>query len=150
MVNTSREKLTERLVELVERINQSMHCQPPEGWSDLELTISQIRVLVFLYQEPQRMGNIAGFLGSILSSATSLIDRLVEKGLVERMPDPSDRRVVVCALTPQGQEAIEQFWRIGRVRITELAEQLDPAELKDVVHAMELLHRAAQAVGPQG
>ncbi len=142
--------MTERFVELVEQINQSMHCAPPEGWSDLELTISQIRALTLLYQEPQRMGNIAGFLGSILSSATSLIDRLVEKGLVERMPDPSDRRVVVCALTPQGQEAIEQFWRIGRIRITELAEQLDPAELKDVVHAMELLHRAVQASGPQG
>ena len=142
--------MTERFVELVEQINQSMHCAPPEGWSDLELTISQIRALALLYQEPQRMGNIAGFLGSILSSATSLIDRLVEKGLVERMPDHSDRRVVVCALTPQGQEAIEQFWRIGRIRITELAEQLDPAELKDVVHAMELLHRAVKAAGPQG
>ena len=66
------------------------------------------------------------------------------------MPDPSDRRVVVCALTPQGQEAIDQFWRIGRIRITELAEQLDPVELEDVIHAMELLYRASQAVGPQG
>ncbi len=148
MVEIGREQLTERFVELVEQINQSMHCVPPEGWSDLELTISQIRALALLFQGPQRMGNIAAFLGSILSSATSLIDRLVEKGLVERMPDPSDRRVVVCALTPQGQEAIEQFWRIGRIRITELAERLAPAELRDVVHAMELLRRAAQSAGP--
>lgn len=144
-MQATREQLTERFVDLVEQINQSMHCTPPEGWSDLELTISQIRALALLYQEPQRMGNIASFLGSILSSATSLIDRLVEKGLVERMPDPADRRVVVCSLTPLGQEAIEQFWRIGRIRITALAEQLDPSELKDVVHAMELLCRAAQA-----
>jgi len=144
MVKATREELTERFVELVERINQSMHCTPPEGWSDLELTIAQIRALALLYQEPQRMGNIAGFLGSILSSATSLIDRLVEKGLVARGLDPADRRVVLCSLTPQGRDAIEQFWRIGRIRITALAERLEPEELRDVVHAMELLSRAAQ------
>ena len=77
-------------------------------------------------------------------SRRSIIDRLVDKGLVERAPDPEDRRVVICRLTPTGREAVEAFWRIGRLRIVSLAEKLDNSELEKVVQAMELLCRATE------
>ena len=89
-------------------------------------------------------GGISNYLGGTLSAATSIIDRLVDKGLVERAPDPEDRRVVICRLTPTGREAVEQFWRIGRLRILSLAEKLDTGELEKVVQAMELLYRATE------
>ena len=113
-IGDSREQLTEQFVELVEQINHSMHCTPSEGWVELDLTISQIRVLALLYQGQERMGNIASYLGCIMSSATSIIDRLVDKQLVARLPGSADRRVVVCELTPLGRETMEQFWSIGR------------------------------------
>ena len=144
MQQSRKQQLTNRFVELAEQINQQMHCRPPEEWSDLELTISQVRTLALLQQEPQRMGSISAYLGGTLSSATSIVDRLVDRELVERSQDPDDRRVVICRLTPQGREAIEQFWRIARMSIVELAEQLDTDELETVVHAMELLHRAVE------
>jgi DNA-binding MarR family transcriptional regulator len=143
MQETRKQELTERFTELVEQIKECMHSHPLEEWPDLELTIPQIKTLTLLrHQGPQRMGSIATYLGSTLSSSTSIIDRLVDKGLVERLPDPDDRRVVICQLTPRGQEATEQFWRIGRTRVVELAERLDIEELKIVVHAMELLYKA--------
>ena len=54
---------------------------------------------------PKRMGDISTYLGRGMPSATSMIDRLVSKGLVERMADASDRRVVACRLTALGEEA---------------------------------------------
>ena len=145
MQETHKQELTERFIELVEQINQCMHSRPLEEWPDLELTIPQIKTLTLLrHQGPQRMGSIATYLGSTLSSSTSIIDRLVDKGLVERVPDPDDRRVVICQLTPRGQEATEQFWRIGRTRVVELAERLDIEELEIVVRAMELLYKATE------
>src|ERR687896_1177440 len=145
MQETRKQELTERFIELVEQINQCMHSRPLEEWPDLELTIPQIKTLTLLrHQGPQRMGSIATYLGSTLSSSTSIIDRLVDKGLVERVPDPDDRRVVICQLTPQGQEATEQFWRIGRTRVVELAERLDIEELEIVVRAMGLLYKATE------
>ncbi len=144
MEQTLKQRLTDRFVELVEQINQCMHCQTPNEWADLELTIPQIRALALLQQEAQRMGGISNYLGGTLSAATSIIDRLVDKGLVERAPDPEDRRVVICRLTPTGREAVEQFWRIGRLRILSLAEKLDTGELEKVVQAMELLYRATE------
>ena len=144
MERTPKQQLTDRFVDLVEQMNQRMHCRPPDKWSDLELTISQIRTLALLQQEPQRMGIISSYLGSTLSSATSIIDRLVERGLVGRGQDPDDRRVVTCHLTELGQTTIEQFWQIGHTRIIDLSEQLDVGELERVVDAMEILNVASQ------
>ena len=72
------------------------------------------------------------------------MDRLVDKGLVQRAPDPNDRRVVTIGLTSRGADAMEQFWRIGRMKIEALAEPLNPRELETVVTAMELLVRASK------
>jgi len=40
---------------------------------------------------------------------TGLADRLEERGLVERLPDPSDRRVKGLALTPEGARVRDEF-----------------------------------------
>ena len=146
MQDGSKQQLTDRFVELVEQMNQQMHCRPLDEWEGLDLTIPQIKTLAVLqHQGPQRMGSISNCLGTTLSAATSIIDRLVDKDLVQRTPDPADRRVVICQLTRPGQEAVERFWRIGRMRIVELSESLDTEELETVVRGMELLCRAVQA-----
>ena len=126
MQELTKQQLTDRFAELVEQLNQRMHCQPPDDWADLELTIPQIRALMSLRQGPERMGKISGYLGCTLSSTTSIMDRLVDKGLVQRAPDPNDRRVVTIGLTSRGADAMEQFWRIGRMKIEALAEPLNP------------------------
>jgi DNA-binding MarR family transcriptional regulator len=43
------------------------------------------------------------------SNMTSVIDRLVENGLAERMPDQNDRRVINIALTNKGNELIGEW-----------------------------------------
>lgn len=39
---------------------------------------------------------------------TNRIDRLAQKGLVERLPDPSDRRGVLVRLTAEGRDRADQ------------------------------------------
>lgn len=141
-------QLTERLIELFEQINHAMHCTPSDGWAGLDLTFQQMRVLAYLFEGQQRMGNIASYMGCIMSSATSIIDRLVDKDLVLRSVDPDDRRAVICGLTDTGRQTMEQFWSIGRGKITQLAEQLETSELNEVVWAAILMNRAARQVFP--
>jgi DNA-binding MarR family transcriptional regulator len=38
---------------------------------------------------------------------TNRVDRLVEKGLVDRLPDPDDRRGVLVRLTRRGQSSVD-------------------------------------------
>ena len=136
----SRQQLTDRLVELFRQIR--LASPPPGEWSQTELTMLQLRTLVMLSERPRRMTEIASHAGMSFPSATSIIDRLVSKGLVERQPDPHDRRVVSCALSSAGQEEVERFWRIGRRQIELDAEMLTVEELGTVVRGMTMLVEA--------
>lgn len=137
-----RDVLVERLIDHMERMQTGMRSQAPVAWSDVELTMPQVRTMNFLSHGPNRMGDISAYLGRGMPSATSMVDRLVGKGLVERIEDSSDRRVVACQLTPQGKERVERFWRLGRMRIASLADKLSLEELEAVVPAMEILSEA--------
>lgn len=43
------------------------------------------------------------------ASVTSLLDTLERRGLVERRPDPSDRRRLLIVITPDGKALVDQF-----------------------------------------
>ena len=140
----TKDQLTQKLVDLVDRMCAQMRPESDEEWSDLELTMPQFRAICLLGQGSERMGNIAGHLSTSMSSATSMIDRLVDKGLVERAPDASDRRVVTCQLTTKGREEMDRFMRVNQLRLTRMAGRLTVEELQTVVNAMEIFCSAAQ------
>ena len=127
---------------MVEYLNRRMHSGRLDEWHGQDITIPQIKALVLLEQkEPLRMGVIADRLGITLSAMTSIVDRLVEKNLVERGSDPHDRRVVLCKLTDQGREEMRRFWRVGREKMLKTLGILEDAQLESVVQALELLQR---------
>jgi DNA-binding MarR family transcriptional regulator len=68
--------------------------------------------MVFALQEldePKPMGKIAQLLQCDNSNVTWITDRLEERGLVERRPDPSDRRVKLIALTEEGRSVRDEI-----------------------------------------
>ena len=134
-----REELTARLTELFEQI--SARATPPGmgGLPDVELTMPQLRVLALLSSGPRRMSEVAAFLGVGLSSATGMVDRLLNRDLVDRSHDSTDRRVVICRLTERGTSVLQQYSQIGRTHIRRTADLLEEHELRKVVEAMEIL-----------
>ena len=140
----SREELVEKLVEHMERMQSHMRVRLAPVWSGLDLTMPQAKTLFFLADEPRRMRGIAGRLGVEMPSATSMIDRLVNKGLVERRQDQVDRRAVVCSLTPAGRDAVEKVWSVRVARTEALAAVLSTEELEIVVPAMQIMADAVR------
>ena len=139
-----REALSERLVELMERMSFLMRPHTLAGWQGLELTMPQARTMFMLHRQgPTRMGVLSEHMGCGLPAATSMVDRLVKKGLVERVQDPSDRRVVACRLTGEGRGVVGRFWQVSRERRLALADALTQDELEAVVPALDILTRAA-------
>ena len=147
MQEDRRQELTDRFTESAEYLNRQLHTGRLDEWQGLDMTIPQIRTLVLLERMgPLRMGNIAIYLGRALSATTTVMDRLVEKGLVDRVADPSDRRVVICQLSESGEQAITRFWRIGRERIQIVADLLDEEQLETVVQGFELIRWAEEEI----
>lgn len=75
------------------------------GLQDIGLTAGHMKALMTLEDgEAIPMGACAQEMGCDASTATWLIDRLEEKGLVERRPSTTDRRVKGVVLTETGTE----------------------------------------------
>ena len=137
-----KQELTNRFAASVEYLNSRVYSGRLDEWQGLDMTIPQIKTLVLLERMGHlRMGNISTYLGGAPSATTAILDRLVEKGMVERVSDPNDRRVVLCQLTVHGRAAAEQFWRIGRERIQAVVNLLELEQLETAVQVLELIAR---------
>ncbi len=85
------------------------------------LTSTQRVVLIELVSAgPLRLGALAASIGLSDPTASRAVDGLVAAGIVERRPDPDDRRAVLHVATSKGREWVER-------RRTEVAAALDTA-----------------------
>jgi DNA-binding MarR family transcriptional regulator len=76
----------------------------PYGISGRELTV----LLVLASEEPASQQEAAGRLGIDRTTMVAFVDTLEGKGLVERRPDPEDRRRNVVALTTAGHHTLRR------------------------------------------
>ena len=114
-------------------------------WLGLEMSTPQFKALILIYEEEGvRMRELARRLGGSFSNATVLVDRLVERGLVERMADSQDRRVVLVRVTEEGRYLVEQLITSWRSLSPSLLKALDPADLTKLGEALRALVKAAQ------
>ena len=114
-------------------------------WLELNMSTPQLKALLLISEEDAiRMRELARKLGGSFSNATVLVDRLVERGLVERMMEPQDRRVVLVHATEDGRLLIEQLVTSWRSLTESLLGSLSPDDLETVRKAMGILVGAAQ------
>ena len=74
------------------------------------------------------MGELSSGLSVPLSTATRIVDWLVDKHYVQRLPDPDDRRVVRIALTGFGEELHQAMDGYIRRRLQQILSCLTSAE----------------------
>ena len=75
--------------------------------------------------QPPAVGDLAGYLLLRPHSTVELIDRAEAAGLVERVPDENDRRVVRVCLTRTGDRIVQLLTKAHLSRLHELAAVLD-------------------------
>ena len=74
----------------------------------------RVKALLWLTEGPLSLSELAEAVRVDAPYATLIVDNLEERGLVERRPDPADRRRKLVALTPEGKEAAQRALRIKR------------------------------------
>lgn len=86
---------------------------------------------------------------------TGRLDRLEGRGLIQRSPDPADRRGLVISLTAQGRALVDQAVVTGLAVQTEVLQQLPeparaqlPGLLRDLLAAAESLPAPARRRAP--
>jgi DNA-binding MarR family transcriptional regulator len=76
---------------------------------------------------PRRITDLAVAQGVTQPSMTALVTALERSGLVERLSDPSDKRVTLVAVTPEGSQYVKHRRGSGADVIAELINEL-PAD----------------------
>ncbi|MEU7140932.1 MarR family transcriptional regulator [Nocardia sp. NPDC046473] len=104
----------------------------------LDLTYSQAK-LVCLLAEPRAMRELAEALSCDASNITLLIDRLEQRGLVERHTDQADRRVKKVVATAEGT-ALAQQVRDEMHGVRAALETLSPSRRRSLQSILEQLH----------
>ncbi|MCX2179681.1 MarR family transcriptional regulator [Streptomyces sp. SKN60] len=130
--------LTREVVELIGTVVTRYHEEYEEAAAAHALTGAQARVLGLLAVEPTPMRKIAEQLKCEPSNVTGIIDRLESRGLVERRPDPADRRVKVAAPTDEGRETARRLrdsLRFAREPLGELTD-VERTLLRDLLKRM--------------
>ncbi|WP_432095302.1 MarR family winged helix-turn-helix transcriptional regulator [Streptomyces sp. bgisy100] len=100
---TRTDPLTFEVVELIGTVVARYYDEYEDAAAEHALTGAQARVLSLLSHEPMPMRRIAQKLKCEPSNITGIVDRLESRGLVERRPDPADRRVKLAAPTEEGR-----------------------------------------------
>lgn len=72
---------------------------------------------------------VAGYLGLTSGAVTNMVDRMVAADLVERAPNPNDRRGSLLRLTPGGDAVVRRY----RQRYAELLVAVDGTHEGDLV-----------------
>lgn len=107
------------------------------------LTMPQFRVLAHLSERPLTVSELARRRRVTMASMGELAQAMAERGLVERRPDPQDRRQQRLSLSEAGQRRYEEAQELAQAQIADtLAASLSPDELAAVCAALPALQRA--------
>ncbi|MFD6989677.1 MarR family winged helix-turn-helix transcriptional regulator [Streptomyces sp. NPDC059943] len=109
MATEHSDPLTLEVVGLIGTVVARYYEEYDHAAAEHSLTGAQARVLGLLSIQPMPMRRIARKLKCEPSNVTGIVDRLESRGLVERRPDPSDRRVKLAAPTENGRETARQL-----------------------------------------
>lgn len=83
-------------------------------------------------KEPIRLTDLAEEMLVTKPSATTMVQRLERKGLVERMPSPEDARSKLVVLTAKAETGLEEESKIYQVMANTLESQLTEDEAKQL------------------
>ncbi|MDQ6682970.1 MAG: MarR family transcriptional regulator [Chloroflexota bacterium] len=110
------------------------------------VSITHLQVVTVLEDEGQvSMSRLAEILDVSLPSVTGIVDRMAERGLVERVADPSDRRVVLARLTAAGAELGAELERLRLDRLGAVVQRLTEAQQANLLQAVRDLSAAFAA-----
>ncbi|MFC9284304.1 MarR family winged helix-turn-helix transcriptional regulator [Streptomyces collinus] len=135
---TRPDELTIEVVQLIAEVVARYHADYEEAAAGHSLTGAQAKLLGLLTLEPLPMRKLAQKLRCEPSNVTGIVDRLESRGLVERRPDPGDRRVKVAAATDEGRGVARELrdgLRFAREPLAGLSDE-ERLVLRDLLRRM--------------
>jgi DNA-binding MarR family transcriptional regulator len=150
-LNSKSENLALRLWFITHRTRDVlMNCED-EIFGKYGLTSEQYGVLAIikLLNDPVRVTDLARGLERSPNSVSMIVDRMVKAGLLRRLRDRSDRRVVNVVMTGKGEKALKPATLVGLKFIREITSPLSDEDKRTFVRLHEVVkYKALQHLDP--
>ena len=129
----------QRMLMAYNEISKSIN---PSQLLKVDLTSSQIKVLInFSGQSVFTMTELGRINGVSVSTMTSMVDRLVQAGFLERQHDAADRRIVRVGLNAAGQKMVDSLMKVRRHELEKFLAELTPDEVQEFLQSIETVAR---------
>jgi DNA-binding MarR family transcriptional regulator len=136
---------TERIIADFRVTIGAMKCAMSERLVRLGISMAQLNIIYTLQRNGvMAMSRLAEVLGVSLSNATGLIDRMEERGFIERTRVAEDRRIVLVRVTDSGTRMIQENDALSDDLMRDVLAHLDPAELPAIAHAFAEVRAALE------
>lgn len=114
-------------------------------WPGGALSLVHLNVMTVLDTDGAvPMGRLADALDVSQASATGIVDRMEQRGLIVRQGDPEDRRVTRVALTDEGRAVINGLAAERRDRLSKLLDELTDDELSGFLRGARAMRLARE------
>jgi DNA-binding MarR family transcriptional regulator len=141
LTRTTVDRHVVEIEELLRNVSTIMRKRGRDILSNFDITNPQLDALLVLREFGElTMGELCQKMFLACSTATDLIDRMERNGLIERVRDTADRRVIRLKVLPKGQAVIDEVLEARRVYLANILSAIDTAEKERIIHALEQLH----------
>lgn len=143
-MNSDKSEMISKILEILQESNKLMMEHKAEKWLSLNLTISQLKSILFIYDKGKATyGEIAKALDVTPSVVTGIVDRLVTHGMLTRLTNPSDRRTQWLQVTEDGKKILNSIRQENIKDLSNVLESMRSEDLSALVQGLSALVNAA-------
>jgi DNA-binding MarR family transcriptional regulator len=138
------------LVDELTAVTPERHLHQMRHWPGGRMSLVHLNVLFVLSGEgPLPMNRLAELLDVSQASATGIVDRMEQRGLVARERDAEDRRVVHVVLKPQGEGLIASLASERRDKLLCLLDALADDDAAALLRGLRAMRQAREGLFPK-
>jgi DNA-binding MarR family transcriptional regulator len=137
------EQMIDAIVADLHQMIGSLRCAGTGRMVKAGISMTHLHILwVLEHHGDLTMSRLADLLDVSLSNATGLIDRMEERGLVERVRVPTDRRIVLVRASAEGARIRDEIEALKQDRMRSVLARIEPEKLGRILGAVGDLRTA--------
>jgi DNA-binding MarR family transcriptional regulator len=135
----------DEVVRCLRRLFKGLHEHSKAMQRRAGLSAPQAWAMTILAEEPGlALGELAGRMHAHPSTVSGIVDRLVVRRVVDRRPDPEDRRGVCLSLTIAGRRLLRRSPPPVQAGLQKALETMPPRRLRQLRRALQQIVQASE------
>jgi DNA-binding MarR family transcriptional regulator len=141
LTKTNVDRHVAEIEELLRNVSTILKKRGRDILSNFDITPPQLDALLVLRDFGElTMGELCQKMFLACSTATDLIDRMERNGLIERVRDTADRRVIRLKVLAKGTSVIDQVLEARRSYLVNILAEIDVADKERLIQSLEQLN----------